>query len=755
MADQEEKEEDKVSLRDKTLKIDSIDEQALSRQVLDQIADHANDHERYHQDRIDWLESSRDLQYQNKQGPFDNSSKLHVPLTLTLGKATHARLWQMFNAQVDLIAVEANSPALLDKEETVRSFMNWNLARWVNRGRGVREVVDAWLWDIVFDGSGVLKLGWDRWIQEYEDVEEQAEIEEDVRFEQESFVEDISQTIKFKEVNVERREVRQAPSVGRVLLEDFFMPPGYTDVDEAPWVAQRVYMNDDTLKQRAEEGKFDAEIVEEIISNRTNKYQSETTKSFIQGVKDTKSQLEGTELSGSDQDKVRTGNENHLVIEYYGRAFVETKIDGQEDDDMKKQTREIVTWVHESSRKVLGWTYLHRISPNGSRPFFKADFIPSLYRSYGIGVSEMLYSINNHVDAVHNLRLDNGILASLQFGFYRASSTIKPDVLRLQPGELAPLEDVNDVKFANFPMLGQSFASSEEQQLNGLAERLLSINAINLSQTEGVSGALRNATGANLLSRESQVQLSIHFERISRSFNKLLRNAFVLSRERMPSELVFRVTGDLGQPVFGKVSREELKGDFDFDISMDLLGASEQEKQQRAVLMMQTLMNPAFMQTGIVQPENLYNIAKGFVKAHGIKRVDDLVTKPEGYQGSRMSPMDRIMKIVVGMIDEPPIESTIRLDENHQEAISFMDRFKESDEFGLFTRPDQLTAFERVMQRHNELMQAQQAGVANRAGVQVSPESLGPVQAAAPGQSAQEAAGPLESAEGEARGPVV
>lgn len=746
-----------IDLRDQTMDIEDIDRDYVASHVCDLVTQNLQDHEDYFKDREQWIQATRDFQYQGRQGYFENAADLHVPLIFIYGKATHARLWQVVGQQMNFFAVEANHEAFAAKEDIVRRFMNWNLSKWVNRGLGARDVFDRWLEDVCYEGSGILKLRWDRWSETFVDVEDRAEINELLRFNPQTFATETTQDVKFSQVDKEKTVVREAPHLSRVLIEDFFMPPGFDSPQRAPWCAQRVYFNDEELKVAARENKFDSDVIEEVITMRQNRFNSvrgSSQKEARIGV----GELEGVAVQSSLEDRAEYYNEAHPVIEWYGRVYVKKKIDDEVIEDLEEFPREVVVWVHETSRKVLGWTYLHRINPAGIRPFFKADFIPSKYRSFGIGVSELLYSTNNHIDAVHNLKLDNGILSSLQFGFYRAASAIKPQTIRLEPGTMYPVEDVNDVKFVNFPFLG-SFANQEESVLNQYAERILAISDLQLGQTRGVSGAVRNATGASLISRESNIQLNIHFDRIARALNLMLRSLFNLSRERMPSSLFFRVTGEDGRPIFSKVNRSDLAGDFDFDISVDILSASEQEKQQRAVLMLQTLLNPAALQMGIVTPTNLYNVYREFAKTHGIKRIDDVLSKPQGYAGEMLTPSERIFRITLGMLNPPPA-STVQLNEDHERAVRELTAFQESDEFGLLDTQEKLLAFKQLLDAHMQMLQIiQSAGQQNRAGLQVSPDSLGAIQGMQGGMEPMagmgQQASPLESPMGEARGPVV
>jgi hypothetical protein len=252
------------------------------------------------------------------------------------------------------------------------------------------------------------------------------------------------------------------------------------------------------------------------------------------------------------------------------------------------------------------------------------------------------------------------------------------------------------------------------------------------------------------MQQESSIQLEIHYDRIARTLSKLFETLFIMCRERIPSELFYRITGENGQSIFGRVSRDSLRGAYDFIVNVDVLGESRIEGQQKATLMMQTLLNPAFMQTGIVSPANLYHLAKNFLVKHKVRRIDNFVTPPPQYQGEVITPMERVFRIVVNNYQNPPVESTVRLEENHEQALQIYEGFKASDEFGLLTKPDQLTALQRLIAAHQQLMMAQQAGGnPNMVGMQTPREGMSPIEAG--GTDLGTLGAPL----GEVNGPVL
>jgi hypothetical protein len=688
-----------VSKRDKSLPERLVDPEYLVRLVRDTWDRGVRENEQNIDNERLYEANWRELNRADNSGPWDGSANFHVPLTLTYVKAIHARLWQLFASPEGFYDVEARAETFRDKEQTVKSFMDWVWSSYSNSNQGTRQEMDAWLWDVVSRGSGYLKCYWKREERTYSEVQPVVDITEETIISPENPTGVVNAQTTVREEEVEVTEVLQTPQIRRILREDVVMPVGYSDPQDAPYFVNRVYMSDDDLKSKANTGQFYRSAVEASIESRRSQYTMADSRS--------QQKNERNISDGTTADPFM--DTTHVILEYYGPAFIMKEVNVDEaDDDLSETKREIIAWIHETSNELLGWTYLNRVSPSGIRPVFKADYMLFPERSSGVGVAELTYDMNRHTDALFNLRFDNGTLASIpMFAYRNTSNSLKPVQVRMKPGGGIPVDDVNDIKQFSFPYLA-NFGNQEEQALTGYAERLLATSDIQLGRAPAKVGALRNATGSNLLQSESGIQLEIHFDRIARCMSRLLQFLFVLCRERMPAKLYYRVTGERGEPIFGRVNRDDLRGDFDFSIKVDILSQSQTEKQQLAVLMMQTLINPAGMQTGVVQPANIYALYKNFLKVNRVARIDDYLTPPPDYTGPKVSPNERVLRIITGNIDG--LEDTVQLAEDHEKAIKFYESFKGSDDYGLLTQGSQIAALERLIQKHQELLQAQMAG---------------------------------------------
>lgn len=749
--------DEETKQRMETMPLSKIDVDKYADFIDQRLTEWEANHEEFFEDREDWLAATRDLAYQPTK---IEDPDIHIPYTLTMAKSMHARIYQPLSHQ-NFFSVESINDAFIEKEETIKNFMTWTWFKHLNRGEGAKAVLDQGIDQFVKDGSVIFKRQWERYEDTYMELEEGIEVEEQITIEPDEFGElvEVANEVPVKTLRDVEKTIKEARGKFSVVkIDDFRMPQGYSSVRQAPWVSHRVWLNDDELRTLAQQGVFDLEATEEAMESRQNVANSQGYNQSGSHAREALASVEGITSKFDGTSKMAHDTLNHEIEEFYCRGIVSKEIEDEDYQDFKTEVREIVLYYHKAAKMIIGWNYVHRICPDGLRPFSKADFIPSEERFCGIGCCELLYSINMYMDAMHQLKMDNGLLSSLQWGVYRSTSSLNSDTFRIRPGEMVPVEDINDVRLMNFPYLG-NFGEQEEQVLNTYGEKLLALNDINLGNLsgKGVAGALRNATGASVVDKQSSIQLHPHLDRIARALSETLNGLFMLYRERIEEKLVFRVTGHDGRPVFGDVDRNTLRGRYDFSIDVDMLAQSDAEAQQQATLLMQTFLNPTWMQLGLVNETNLYNIGENYLKAHGIKRPYLYLTKPQGYK-QLMTPEQRFFRIV-HKVKNPPIEETVSMNEDHQAALDYLLGLQaegNEDMFGLLTA-ETLADYNALIQRHQEMLQMLQNPnpVPNASGTQMPGQgglpALGPEGGGTP---ANVEGGPLGSPQGEVNGPV-
>lgn len=676
--------------------------------------------------RVRWLERQKaylaswdEHLVGNTEGSFEGSSQLHIPMPFIVCKTLHARylqaLWQdpPFN-------VKARNEASMDREQTVSDVLRYFLMDGANYNKGIEAEVDTWVWRWITSGSGIMKMAWECKYTRFVDVKEVPVRGKPSISTDENGKDVVIPTVKMKETEVAvTKKIFDGPLFRRVDVEDLLIIGGNGDTDLAEAVIEQDFPDASQLWTLSDRKIFKEEAVRKVIESG-NTYPEGTINADL---KIQKEQNAGKSRIGGDQD-----HDRYQILEAYLKMDVD---DSGIDAD-------IVVWIHLQSKELLRATYLHRISPDGTRPYAKADFIIREGQDYGVGMPELLYPLSQEMDAIHNMRIDFGLISVMPFGFYRASSGIDPETIKLEPGALIPVDNPQGDVF--FPNLGNRtvFGMQEEQALQSIVERLTSISDLNLGMMQG-QGATRTATGARALVGEMSSNLDVFLRRLNRGWKKALRYTLHLLQKKVSPGLSFRITGDDGQDYWAYINdQKDVAGDFDIEVSPNSATSNPQVKQENADYVLQLCSNPLAIQMGMVSPGQFYEAAKGAMLARGIKDFGKFLQKPQGYH-RQLSPEEEGNRLLRG-IDVPVLP-----DMDHQGFIDWFQHVHDTDELAGFFSQDEFIKLAQQAKKHEQMLQAlqhQQAQQANAAqmsrnaqmGAQMSPQAA-PAAGAAPAQA--------------------
>jgi hypothetical protein len=641
-----------------------------------------------------WLASWDEHLIADTSGHFDGASQLHIPMPFIVCKTLHARYMQAL-WQDPPFSVKPQNEASIEAVPLVRDVMRWYLMRGANYNRGVGKVADQWVWDWITQGSSILKLRWDVQYSKFIDVAMVPEPGPE-QFQIIDGREVSIPTVRMVEKEVERvKKSFDGPVADLVDLENILIVGGNGDPDEADSVTQLEYLTASQLWTLADRKIFNKEAVEEVIRSGPDELTGEPT----QAIKQDRKLNAGHSVVDSDTDLDRYG-----ILE----SYLKLDVDGSGINS------DVVVWVHKKSSKILRATYLYRISPKGYRPYAKADFQPRKGQEFGAGMVEMLYPLSKEMDAIHNMRIDWGIISVMPFGFYRASSGIDPETIQLEPGALIPVD--NPQTDIMFPNLGNRtvFGMNEEAAIQNMVERLTSISDLNLGVLSG-QGATRTATGARAIVNEMSSNLDVYLRRLNWGWEKFLCLMLDTLQQRIPEGLAFRLTGDSGADMFRRVnSAKDIYGDFDIEVSPNSASSNEGIQQEKANMLAQLLADPLAIQLGIVTPAQYYNAKENQIRQLGFKDFGKYLQKPQGPLRV-LTPEEEANRLLRGM----PVPVTPEMD--HQGFLDFYQMVYDNDELlGQFTE-EQTIELARQAKRHEQMMQAIsqiQAQAANAAQMQ-------------------------------------
>lgn len=616
------------------------------------------------------------------QGPFQGSSSLHVPLPLIAAKAYHARFLQAVVGQSPWGTVKARREDSIDSSDVVQDVLDYSLRKWGNRYQGCVREIDNFVWRWCTTGCGILK---DRWLCLYERY---IEVAEETEIEQQSIpvVDEKGNPLppkvkKSQKEKVVTKTTFEGPELLCLENEDVLIIGGGGDPQLADVVIHSQWLTASELWTLVDRKIFDADAVEKIIKGGEDKQiaRSETN------IKQQRTMNAGVAMVDTESDLDR-----YQILETY--AWV--------DVDGSGINSQVVSWSHPRSNALLHANYLRTLNKSGERPFFKADFHIRPGQDYGIGILEMLHPLSVEMDAMHNMRVDFGIMSNMPVGFYRASSSVNPETIMYQPGSLIPLDDPKDDIV--FPQMGNrtAFGMQEEMGLYNIVEKLLSINDMSLGVMTGSQGATRTATGARALVQETNTNMDVFLRRISHTMSQMMGHRVHMLQQRIPKGLSFRVTGEAGNDYWRVIrDQDDIAGDFDFEVVANSSDSNPAIAQDKAQQVMQLVLNPLLIQTGSVDPTNIYEACKSYLKSLGVKDYGKYIKQPPNYQ-HRLTPEDEANRVLRGI----PVPVTPEMD--HQGFMDWFQMVHDSDELlGQFSK-QQTIMLAAQAKKHEQMLQA-------------------------------------------------
>lgn len=276
---------------------------------------------------------------------------------------------------------------------------------------------------------------------------------------------------------------RDGPKVRNLPLQNFWIRFSETDIQEAPWVAKEVWLNEQQLRQKIAQGKFSKKGGEHVLAFKER------------------------QAKDDDVKQVEEDLANTHVIEWSKYQIFEIHMRWDVDDDPDHLDEDIVVYWHRSSNTVLNATF----APywHGRRPFKKMGYFPRPNQFYDEGLAEMLEQIQVAVSATQNRRSDNALMANLKMIIKRRSvKGIMPGD-PLYGGKVIEVNDVhNDIKEFQMAEIYPSTVN-EEMILRGYAERLSGFNDAAAGAAQPVTRTTATAQLALLQEQARRLDLTI------------------------------------------------------------------------------------------------------------------------------------------------------------------------------------------------------------------------------------------------------
>ncbi len=585
---------------------------------------------------------------------FEGAAQLHIPVTLEKVRATHARLLQALFAVQPPFYTEPQEKLDVQRLQKINQLMKWAVSRGANYYKGIQEALDDFIWNFSAEGWGFLHLKWDCLVRKALVIKEEIQKNKKAREQKDAYGNLIANPpVRLKE-QFEWLKIFEGAVVENIQNEDAFFP-GYGDIQKVPLVGIRSECTSHDFRYLAASKYYIQAAVDIALkypdSNEVTDLATSTT------IRDRKGTNQGVTIE-----------QPHTVPETFDRKldrYVPFICYCSFDVDNDGFKEELIVHYHPSSRQVLRWTYLDRTTRTGRRPVYKADYIRRPGRNYSLGLCEMLHSLSMEVDAIHEQRVDNGTLSNMPFFFYRASSVLPNEPIKIAAGKGIPIE--NPTQDVLFPQIkgGTAWGFQEENLLFNIISRISSISDISVGQPVSPAEMTRTQGGVAALLNEGNAQLDIALRRIQEMYGELLSDMHQMYTEKLPRDFEHIIVGEDGQtmtdpqtqmPVMNTIAdpRREIAGRVHFFLKANSASGNKQLMRQQRTVLFQQLLNPFNLQLGLVGPEELYEMNKALLETSEEPDPGRFLKKPQSIP-KPLSLMDELDMIKQGLMPEIPI----------------------------------------------------------------------------------------------------
>lgn len=356
-----------------------------------------------------------------KTFPFDGASNLVIPVAATDIDTLYARLMGLLLEPPNLWSVQARRPEFQRLAAATEDFLEWSQHNELD----IHRPVGDWVVELHKLGTGILKQ---RYTREMKKVYEWREMADGQTWQQQALV-----------------LLKDKPALHHVRLNDFFIPAGFKNLQEAPWVAERVRLTWQQFMNRVKAGLYiDGGVIgSSFFSPPINQLQKE-------------------------MDRISNYSPSRNKLSEFYEFWIDYDIDGDGWDEA------LVCTIHLQSQAYVRLDF----NPffNQDKPYSAARFMRDVNSFYGIGLGEMLDHFQEEITAMHNQRIDSGSLGnSFSYAVRKDETDIKVNE-PMYVGKQWRVNDVEAIKPLNFASAGTAPSIEIEGASRSEAQRRTGVN---------------------------------------------------------------------------------------------------------------------------------------------------------------------------------------------------------------------------------------------------------------------------------------
>lgn len=439
--------------------------------------------------------------------------------------------------------------------------------------------------------------------------------------------------------------------------------PGPSNPNGAPYVGRFFNISVDTIMRRKADGTYDLVTDEDMVKIKAS------SSSAGSGQPEDESKAQKDEIEGTLLGTSESGDQNRRGVEIYGRLDVDG--DGLEED--------VILWILRKEKILVKAVMLTEMYPGLPimRPLSSTSFIPNPNRIDGMGLLDILEELQDLSSMLLRQHIDWGTITNIPWFAIRASSGMKDEDIRLEPGIGLKLDDPSrDIAFPQFPQKSETYTLNTMGLLQQFVERLTSLPDTAFGRVPtGKASALRTMGTTMSLLGQTDVQSERILRRLFYGLGQMYQMFHRLNRHYLPDQKEIRVVGmaEKGQDAYETITSEDINGEVDFDFKATMLNTNKQMVSQALMQTAGLILSPLAIQAGVVSEQEVYNLMRDFMKSEDQDPDKYLKRPPAKVTGPKLLAEEALTAIT---FHEMPMGGPL---EPAQEHLQKLDGFARSD----------------------------------------------------------------------------
>lgn len=425
-----------------------------------------------------------------KNFPWVKASNVVVPLAMQITNAIYSFIKFNLSSKTPLWTVTTTDKAKAKHAEGMTELLN-ALASSPNHMK-FNDTRNTLIYEAVSLGTQFVKIPWvtDKW----------------------NFKKRVGRTVTT--VSTTKQDTPKAIPIPDV---DFITRSYWSDVQRAPWVGSVVHLMEHELQQRAAQGIYDQDVVDEMVSRTGDKISADREETL-------------------KRMGISLGAENNKMYDIY-EVFLYWDVDhdGVPED--------IILWIDSVSNQILRSEY----NDLGKRPIVKVPYIERPNELYAIGVGWMCEHMQDELDTLHNMRIDGTLLSMCQMYVTRRSNSSSVDE-SFRPLKNIVVDDPSkDFVVVKFPDIGYTTLQAE-MVAKEYADRVTGASDAMMGYENRATSARTTASGTMFLAQQGAKSLTSIQETMENAISEIGETTtfqLIRNKERIIPQLTKLISPDM------------------------------------------------------------------------------------------------------------------------------------------------------------------------------------------------------------------